>query len=290
MPAPTTTTTTTSTTTMPPPGPWVTTSLCAGPTPGTTYDFTICNLSANTVYEYRSYMIVCGIEYCGKNSYQIQTSATPTSIPTVNTCAVTAIGQTSATGSGVVSSDGGASVTARGSAWGLASSPTIAGSHTVDGSGTGTFYSSLTSLSPNTTYYVRAYATNANGTAYGNEVNFMTSAPPTTTAPPSTLISAQVCTDVLNYCIGGVYQLKCCTGGVVETRIIGSPLFNCDSVIWNVPTGCYYVDYSSVQLYCSYMSQPKNGFNWSDDYMYGYNACCTHCFPSGNNSVYGCIY
>ncbi|MEI7980824.1 MAG: hypothetical protein WCI71_04175, partial [Bacteroidota bacterium] len=58
--------------------------------------------------------------------------------------------------------------------WSTTPTPTTAGSHTTDGSGTGTFVSNLTGLTPNTPYYVRAYATNSVGTAYGNELNFTT--------------------------------------------------------------------------------------------------------------------
>jgi hypothetical protein len=60
-------------------------------------------------------------------------------------------------------------------AYGTSSSPTTAGSITNDGTGTGVFTSTLTGLTPSTTYYVRAYATNNVGTAYGNEVSFITS-------------------------------------------------------------------------------------------------------------------
>jgi uncharacterized protein (TIGR02145 family) len=45
---------------------------------------------------------------------------------------------------------------------------------TSNGLGTGSFTSSFTGLVPNTTYYVRAYATNSAGTGYGNEVSFTT--------------------------------------------------------------------------------------------------------------------
>ncbi|HNY02538.1 MAG TPA: DUF1566 domain-containing protein, partial [Bacteroidales bacterium] len=55
--------------------------------------------------------------------------------------------------------------------WSTSSSPTIADSHTTDGSGTGAFVSSITGLTPNTNYYVRAYAMNSAGTAYGTEVS-----------------------------------------------------------------------------------------------------------------------
>jgi hypothetical protein len=74
----------------------------------------------------------------------------------------------------VISSDGGEVVTARGVCWSVNANPTISDSKTSDGSGTGTFVSNLTGLTQGTTYYLRAYATNSVGTAYGNEVVFKT--------------------------------------------------------------------------------------------------------------------
>ena len=74
---------------------------------------------------------------------------------------------------GTVVSDGGDPVTARGVCWSTTPTPTIADNHTVDGAGTGVFTSQMTGLAPLTTYYVRAYAVNAVGTAYG-EVRIFT--------------------------------------------------------------------------------------------------------------------
>jgi uncharacterized protein (TIGR02145 family) len=96
-------------------------------------------------------------------------------IPTVTTSPISNIAQTSATSGGNVTSDGGATVSARGVCWSTSSNPTTTNSHTSDGSGTGAFTSNLTGLSANTFYYVRAYATNSVGTAYGNEITFTTS-------------------------------------------------------------------------------------------------------------------
>lgn len=104
---------------------------------------------------------------CLKN----ETSAT---IPTVTTSSISGITQISALGGGEVTNNGGAEVTARGVCWSTSQNPTIADNHTSDGTGTGVFVSNLTGLTPNTPYYVRAYATNSVGTAYGNEVNFTT--------------------------------------------------------------------------------------------------------------------
>lgn len=98
--------------------------------------------------------------------------------PPVNltTTSVSNITSTSATGGGTVDIVGNATVSARGICWAINHDPTALGSKTVDGSGDGTFTSSLTELISNTTYYVRAYATVGSTTYYGPEVSFATSA------------------------------------------------------------------------------------------------------------------
>jgi hypothetical protein len=93
----------------------------------------------------------------------------------VTTNPVTSIQQTTATCGGSVVSQGGASVTVRGVCWSAAANPTVAlSTKTTDGSGTGSFTSNITGLTPDTTYYVRAYATSSVGTVYGNEITFTT--------------------------------------------------------------------------------------------------------------------
>ena len=95
----------------------------------------------------------------------------------LTTTTVTGIGATTASGGGNISSDGGASVTARGVCYSTNASPTVAlSTKTSNGTGTGSFTSSITGLAPGTTYYVRAYATNSTGTSYGPEAAFTTSA------------------------------------------------------------------------------------------------------------------
>lgn len=98
-----------------------------------------------------------------------------TTTPTVTTNSIPNISQTTATIGGNVTSDGGATVTAKGVCWNTSGSPTILNSKTTDGTGPGTFTSNLTGLTANTTYYVKAYATNINGTSYGSQVSFTTS-------------------------------------------------------------------------------------------------------------------
>ncbi len=93
--------------------------------------------------------------------------------PVLTTDAVTSITANTATGGGNVTDDQGSSVTVRGVCWSTTTGPTTAlSTKTSDGTGTGVFTSSLTGLAVNTTYYVRAYATNSAGTSYGSEVSF----------------------------------------------------------------------------------------------------------------------
>ncbi len=120
---------------------------------------------------------------------QSGSEAPPTTLPTVTTASISTITASSAAGGGNVVSDGGAAVTVRGVCWSTSENPTIANSKTTDGSGTGVFVSSLTPLTAPTIYYARAYATNANGTAYGAQVSFSTIALPTvSTKSPSSKI------------------------------------------------------------------------------------------------------
>ncbi|MEI7981563.1 MAG: FISUMP domain-containing protein, partial [Bacteroidota bacterium] len=97
-----------------------------------------------------------------------------TSMALVTTTAASNIAQTTATSGGFVINDGGAAVTARGVCYGTSQNPTISDSHTTDGTGTGTFTSTISGLNSSTTYYVRAYATNSVATAYGNQVTCTT--------------------------------------------------------------------------------------------------------------------
>ena len=94
-------------------------------------------------------------------------------VPTVSTSSVTNIGISTATCGGSIDDDGGEPVIARGVCWSSEHNPTIADSHTSDGEGMGTFSSNISGLGPGITYYVRAYATNSVGTAYGNEQEFL---------------------------------------------------------------------------------------------------------------------
>ena len=139
---------------------------------GTTGSYTssITGLTAGTLYYVRAYATnSAGTAYGNEVTF-----TTPAVIPTLTTAIPTNVTSTAATSGGNVTSDGGATITARGVCWSTSTAPVVTGSHTTDAGTTGSYTSSITGLSPATLYYVRAYATNSVGTAYGNEVTFTT--------------------------------------------------------------------------------------------------------------------
>lgn len=130
----------------------------------------ITGLTGNTTYYVRGY--ATNAEGTGYGAV-LQFKTSPL-LPTVITAQPTATSTTTGTGGGTVTSDGGATVTARGVCWNTTANPTVANSRTTNGTGTGTFTSNMTSLTVNTTYHVRAYATNSAGTSYGADLTFTT--------------------------------------------------------------------------------------------------------------------
>jgi len=139
----------------------------------TTGSFTspITGLTANTTYYVRAYATnSVGTAYGNEISFK-----TLSTTVTLTTSTVSSVSQTTAVGGGSISSNGGAAITASGICWSTNQNPTIANNKTTDGTTSSTFVSSITGLTANTTYYVRAYATNSVGTAYGTELVFTTS-------------------------------------------------------------------------------------------------------------------
>lgn len=151
-------------------------------------------LTPNTSYTYRVYAFnAAGNSLQYSNEVTVSTNTiNAINPPTVTTTSTTSITSTSAVSGGNVSSDGGANVTARGVCWSTSSNPTIAlSTKTIDGIGNGAYTSNITGLTANTTYFVRAYATNNTGTSYGVELSFRT----TNGTPvnlPSVTIGSQV--------------------------------------------------------------------------------------------------
>ncbi len=130
---------------------------------------------------------------CGTDSNPEPTGTA--NLPTLNTTTISDINSSSASGGGDILTEGGTSISARGVVWSTTNSPTVAlSTKTIDGVGIGIFKSALSELEPSTTYFVRAYATNNLGTAYGNEVEFTTATelPTLITIPIRSISSSSV--------------------------------------------------------------------------------------------------
>ena len=135
------------------------------------YSYSLTNLTNNTTYYVRSYVKTnFGIVYGEEKIF----TTVEIVLPTVTTNYVTDIKATTATCGGNITSDGNGTVTARGICWSTNPNPTINDNKTNNGSSIGSFTSNLSNLASQTTYYVRAYATNEVGTAYGEEKSFTT--------------------------------------------------------------------------------------------------------------------
>ena len=143
-------------------------------------------LVSNTNYTYRVYSYnAVGNSITYSNEFSISTGG----VPVLSTNTIDSISYTTAKSGGNITNDGRSPVTSRGLVWSTSPNPTISlSTKTTDGSGVGTFTSNISGLTPGANYYVRAYATNANGTGYGNELLLITNSytlPVITTNPMS---------------------------------------------------------------------------------------------------------
>ena len=135
------------------------------------FNYSFTGLTDNTTYYIRSYATnSVGTAYGNTITFTtIEITA-----PTVAATTATNVSYTSVTLGGNITNDNGATVTERGVCYSTSTNPTISNSKKAVGSGTGTFSTNITGLSDGITYYVRAYATNSKGTAYGEEKTFTT--------------------------------------------------------------------------------------------------------------------
>jgi uncharacterized protein (TIGR02145 family) len=134
----------------------------------------ICSLNAQTImniHQNNGTVLQIPVNTIDSITYTI---SNPGILATITTTSVSNITGTTAVSGGNITNSGGTTVTQRGICYSTSTNPTTANSTIISGSGTGSFTSNLTALTANTTYYVRAYAINSAGTAYGNQVSFTT--------------------------------------------------------------------------------------------------------------------
>ena len=159
------------------------------------FSATITGLVASTLYYIRAYAVtLAGVAYGNERTFTTANAV----IPTLTTTEVLNLETSTPSSGGDITADGGAPVTARGIVWSTSANPTIAlPTRTSDGIGTGTFTSYFTGLSVGTHYFVKAYATNSAGTAYGDELEFDTQTP----TPP--LVSTTAISNIKNFTATG---------------------------------------------------------------------------------------
>ena len=162
------------------------------------YTCSLTNLAPSTTYYARAYATNSfGTAYGANISFTTLAATIANGITTNNLSSIT---QTTAICGGNIASDGASSITSRGVCWSSTNSnPTILDTKTNNGTGIGSFTSSITGLTAGTTYYVRAYATNSVGTAYGNTRTFVTLSP----TLPSGIVTTQISSITQNTAIGG---------------------------------------------------------------------------------------
>ena len=206
-----------------------------------TFVSSLVGLTANTTYYIRAYATNgVGTAYGDVKSFSTTTATIPTGVTTTTASSTT---QTTCNTGGAILNDGGAAISSRGVCWSsTTTTPTILNTKSIDGTGVGTFISSLTSLTPGTTYYVRAYATNIVGTAYGNTISFTTVA---ATIPIG--ITTNVLTSVTQTTASGGGNINSDGGAAVTSRGVCWSNINSNPTISNTKT----IDGSGIGAFSS---------------------------------------
>ena len=202
------------------------------------FSVNLTGLSSNTLYYARTFAT-----NAGGTAYGTETTFTTLTIvaPTVSTSDVFSIDATSASSGGNVTADGGSPVTNRGICYGAQPNPTLQDAYTVNGIGTGAFNSVLTNLTLDATYYVRAYATNALGTSFGNSLTFTNDAGAATGPITNPIIGTKYITKNADSYTSGGYVSS--TGGlpIIRMGICYKPGMDdpttSDTVVYSTYTG-----------------------------------------------------
>lgn len=143
------------------------------------------------------------------------------SLPSLQTTAISNITSNSCSSGGTVTSTGTSAIISQGICWSTSINPTLENNHTTESIDTNSFTSTISSLSPNTVYHVRAYATNNSGTGYGNDVSFTTQSITTLTVPSLTTST-----------IANITQQNASSGGNITSD--GGAAITERGICWNI--------------------------------------------------------
>lgn len=165
-----------------------------------TFSNILINLDSDQLYYVRSFATtIFGTAFGNELTF---TTVSNSIIPTINTVALSGITSSSVQTGGEIISDGGNAITDRGICWSTSTTPTLLDNSISEGNGSDIYILNITGLNSSTTYYVRSYATNSQGTGYGNEYSFTTL---TNIIPPSVVTTAP----------SKIYPNQAVSGGVI---------------------------------------------------------------------------
>ncbi len=207
------------------------------------FSCSIIGLEGGTLYYLRAFAITyLGIAYGNEISF----TTNPASLPLLTTTAITGISRSSAKSGGEITSNSGASVTTCGICWNTSENPTILNGKTINSTKIGSFSSSLNGLTAGTKYYVRAYAKNSVGTAYGNEISF-------TTSPVQVPV-------VKTHDVKSVYQTTARSGGSI-TDEMGGVITACGICWSSSPNPTINSNLTSTDIGSTTISSTLTGFS-----------------------------
>ena len=206
----------------------------------------LTDLIPNTMYHVRAYaMNKDGISYGNNVTFTTKNSE----VPLLNTIPISEIKSTGCTSGGTVLFEGHSDVLTRGVCWSVHNPPTIMDSKTINGTGLGNFTSNITGLDPTASYYIRAYATNNNGTGYGELRYLKPFASTITDIDGNTYTTVSIGTQV--WTVENLNVTKYQNGDPIENIA--------DNGLWNL---------TRTGAYCDYENNPANSntygrlYNW----------------------------
>lgn len=208
-----------------------------------TFASQLINLTASTTYYVRAY----ATNEKGTSYGDTKTFTTTDGLPAITTVSVTNITAKSAVCNANITSNGGYIVTACGVCWSATSAtPTIADAHTSEVVRSGAFAANVTNLSASTTYYIRAYVTNENGTSYGDTKTFTTTQglPTVTTTDPGENITSTSIATGGNVTDDGGFTVT--ARGVVYSTLPYPTLANASKVVSGSGTGYFSANITNV--------------------------------------------
>lgn len=236
------------------------------------------NYLLKTVYQNNGNILGIALQDVDSISYVIPDIS---SLPTLNTLALSQETSNAVFSGGIVLSDGGSPVTQRGVCWNTSANPTLANSFTIDGAGTGSYTSHAIPLNAATSYFLRSYATNENGTAYGNQLTFTTASSNQNADLPEVVTGELVYEDGLVALGTGTVTIP---SGTVSNKglcwaIGATPTINSSHSVEGAGTGDFTSSIENLQVNTLYRvrayATSDAGISYGDEVLFR-----THDFPS----------